>query len=178
MTGNEATVANGLPLNALHRVVSGVLLHPRRFFRELPESAAAPQASVFLLVCAVINSVAGTIYAAPANYLTVGGIFLANAVGMTLLMTGIGYSLMWVSGAGKTPFDTLFSVYAFSAGTTLLVSWVPSCLVLSEIWKWWLIGTGMTAGLGLKWYRAVAIIGFSIVLTVLVFHWLLSSGAR
>ena len=178
MIGDGATVMNGLSPNALHRVVSGVLVHPRRFFSELPESAAAPQASVFLLVCAVVNSVAGTMYAAPANYLTVGGILLANAVGMTLLMTGLGYSLMWVSGGGKAPFDTLFSVYAFSAGTTLLVSWVPSFLVLSEIWKWWLIGTGLTAGLGFKWYRAVAIIGISIVLTVLIFHWLLSPGAR
>ena len=178
MTANEAYVMNGLSLNAFHRVVAGILLHPRRFFTDLPESAAATPASVFLLVCAVINSVAGSIYAAPANYLTGGGICLANAVGLPLPMTGLGYALMWVPGGGRARFDKLFSVYAFSAGIPLLVSWVPSFLVLSEIWKWGLIATGLTAGLGFKWYRAVAIIGFSITLTVLIFHWLLSFGAR
>jgi hypothetical protein len=176
MMGNEACITNEISLKAYSQAVSGMLLRPRRFFMHLPESAA-PQALVFLIVCAAAHSIASPIYAAPSNYFVASGISLANAVGMAFLMTGIGYVLARISGGARVSFDNLFSVYAFSSGITLLVSWVPSLLVLTEIWKWWMVGTGLTHGLGFKWYRALAIIVFSIGLTVLLFHWLLSPGA-
>lgn len=177
MMGNEAYMTNGISLKAYSRAFSGMLTHPRRFFAELPESAA-PQALVFLIVCAAAHSIASPIYTGPSNYFVVSGISLANAFGMALLMAGIGYVLARISGGVRVRFDKLFSVYAYSSGITLLVSWVPSLLVLTEIWKWWLVGTGLTNGLGFKWYRVFAIIVCSIGLTVLLFHWLLSSGSR
>ena len=152
----------------------GILVHPRKFFGDLPESIGMNQAAGFLVVSAVIHCAAALLHTAPANYLAMGGTLLANAIGMVFLLTGLGYAVVSVTDKSKVRFGRLFRIYALSAGVTLLVSWVPAVVVYTEIWKWWLIGTGMTYGLGFKWYRALAIVGFSIVTTILLFHWLLA----
>ncbi|WP_372683847.1 YIP1 family protein [Desulfosarcina sp.] len=158
--------------------VMGLLGHPRTFFRDLPESPGMAQAAGFLTVCAIVHSIAALVYTAPANSLVMGGTLLANAIGMVFLLTGLGYAAARVSGKGKVRFGGWFRIYALSTGVTLLVSWVPALVVYTEIWKWWLIATGMTYGLGFRWYRALAIVGVSIVVTILLFHWLLASDIR
>ena len=154
--------------------VMGILGHPRKFFGDLPESVGMTQAAGFLTVSAIVHCAAALIHTAPSNYLVMGGTLLANAIGMVLLLTGLGYTVVSVTSKSKVRFGRLFHIYALSTGVTLLISWVPALLVYTEIWKWWLIGTGMTYGLGLKWYRALAIVGLSIVTTILLFHWLLA----
>lgn len=158
--------------------VTGLLGHPRNFFGDLPESLGMAQAAGFLTLCAIVHSIAALVYTAPANYLVMGGTLLANAIGMVFLLTGLGYAAARVSGKGKVRFGGLFRIYTLSTGVTLLVSWVPALVVYTEIWKWWLIATGMTYGLGFRWYRSLAIVGFSIVTTILLFHWLLASDIR
>lgn len=176
MIQTDTCAVKGFSLSDHARTVTGILLHPRRFFADLPDSTVW-QALGFLVGAAALHSAASLIHADPTRHLVLGVIHLVNAVGMALMMAGLGYALMLVLGAGRARFDKLLSVYAFASGLTLLVAWIPSLLVLSEIWKWWLIGTGMTTALGFKWYRALAVIGLSIVITVLLFSWLLGPGA-
>ena len=158
--------------------VMGILGHPRKFFGDLPESVGMTQAAGFLTVSAIVHCAAALIHTAPSNYLVMGGTLLANAIGMVFLLTGLGYTIVRVNSKSKVRFGRLFRLYALSTGVTLLVSWAPALVVYTEIWKWWLIGTGMTYGLGFKWYRALAIVGFSIVTTILLFHWLLAPETR
>ena len=124
----------------------GILGHPRKFFGELPESVGMIQAAGFLTVSAIVHCAAALIHTAPSNYLVMGGTLLANAIGMVFLLTGLGYTLVSVTSKSKVRFGRLFRIYALSSGVTLLISWVPALLVYTEIWKWWLIGTGMTYG--------------------------------
>ena len=158
--------------------VMGILGHPRKFFGNMPESVGMIQAAGFLTVSAILHCAAALIHTAPSNYLVMGGTLLANAIGMVFLLTGLGFTVVNVTSKSKVRFGRLFRIYALSAGVTLLISWVPAVLVYTEIWKWWLIGTGMTYGLGFKWYRALSIVGFSIVTTILLFHWLLAPETR
>jgi len=158
--------------------VMGILVHPRKFFGDLPESVGMIQAAGFLTVSAIVHCAAALIHTVPSNYLVMGGTLLANATGMVFLLTGLGFTVVSVTSKSKVRFGRLFRIYALSTGVTLLISWVPAVLVYTEIWKWWLIGTGMTYGLGFKWYRALAIVGFSIVTTILLFHWLLAPETR
>ena len=175
------TMANRSDVSALKfysATLMGILGHPRKFFGDLPESVGMSQATGFLAVSAIVHCAAALIHTAPSNYLLMGGTLVANAIGMVLLLTGLGYAVVSVTGRPKVRFGRLFRLYALSTGVTLLISWVPALVVYTEIWKWWLIGTGMTYGLGFKWYRALAVVGFSIVITILLFHWLLAPETR
>ncbi len=98
------------------------------------------------------------------------GIHLFNAVGMTFIMAGLGYLVMGLSIGKKVPFARLFSIYALCSGVTLLVSWIPYFAVLTEPWKWYLIGTGLTKSCGLKLKEALLIIGMSLAIWIL-FYW-------
>jgi len=178
MTTTMASNSEVSALKFYSAAVMGILGHPRKFFGDLPESVGMVQAAGFLIVSAIVHCGAVLIFMAPSNYIVMGGTLLANATGMVFLLAGLGYAVVSVTGKSKVRFDRLFRIYALSAGVTLLISWVPALLVYTEIWKWWLIGTGMTYGLGFKWYRALAIVGFSIVITILLFHWLLGLETR
>jgi hypothetical protein len=71
---------------------------------------------------------------------------------------------------GRTvTFARFLGVYALSSGVTLLASWVPFFALLTEPWKWWLIGTGMTRRFGLRWQQALLIISLSIGILLLFF---------
>lgn len=175
------SMANKIDVSALtfySQTVRGILGHPRKFFGDLPDSVGLARAAGFLTVSAIVHCAAALIYTAPSNYLVMGGTLVANAIGMVFLLTGLGYTIVSVTSKSMVRFDRLFRIYALSSGVTLLISWVPVLVVYTEIWKWWLIGTGMTYGLGFKWYRAVAIVGFSIVITILLFNWLLAPETR
>ena len=51
----------------------------------------------------------------------------------------------------------------------LLVSWLPFFVWLTEPWKWWLIGRGMTQALGFRWTQALLIIVISFSIIALFF---------
>lgn len=171
------TMAGRLDVSALKfysATVIGILGHPRKFFGDLPESGGMAQAAGFLSVSAIVHCAVALMHSAPSNYIVMAGTLLANAIGMVFLLAVLGYSLVSVTGKTKVRFGRLFCIYALASGVTLLISWVPALVVYTEIWKWWLIGTGMTYGLGFRWYRALAIVGVSIVTTIMAFHWLLA----
>ena len=176
MTTTLAIQSPAAALSAYWRTVTGLLGHPRRFFGDLPETLDLRQSACFLGLSAILHATLALIYARPANPLTVGGTLLLNAVGMVGLLTVLGCLLASISGRPRVRLAGLFHIYALSSGVVLLGSWLPAALVYTEIWKWWLIGTGMTTGLGFRWYRSLAIIGVSVLTTVLLFHWLLSTG--
>ena len=106
----------------------------------------------------------------PENPALWGGVFFANAVGMTFIGAGLGYLVMTMCMGKKVGFDRLFSVYALSAGVTLLASWVPFFIWLTEPWRWWLIGTGLVRACGFKFGYVFLIIGVSVG-TMMLFFW-------
>lgn len=150
-----------------------LLSEPRRFFSELPQEVKLKQSLGFLVVSGLFfagASLAGTMY---PNPLLMGGIFFINAVGMAFITAGFGYMVMTMSIKDRVSFSRLFSIYAFSSGVTLLASWVPFFLVLTEPWKWWLIGTGMVKHCGFRVKQALLVIGVSVAVLVLFFWSLL-----
>ena len=170
MMDHVVNFSSGFSLKVYLQGVSGLLMHPRRFFRELSATEAAGHPLSFLMVSAIVHSVAGLLQTSPSGYLTVFGIRLANALGMTLLMAAIGYALMLALGGRRATFARFFSVYAHASGMALLISWMPALLMPGEIWKWSLVGIGLTTGLGFKKSRALAVLLMSIGVTILLFY--------
>lgn len=97
-----------------------------------------------------------------------GLIYFANGVGMNVLAACAGWLLINLMLGRRVAFQRVFNIYALAAGITLLASWIQSFVIISELWKWWLIGTGLTRGLGLPRSRALIVVGISIALIVLL----------
>jgi hypothetical protein len=70
--------------------------------------------------------------------------------------------MVTVSGKRVT-FGSFFSIYALSSSAALLLSWMPFTVWIAEIYKWWLIGTGLTRSVGIKTWNAILVIGASII---------------
>jgi hypothetical protein len=150
-----------------------VLGTPGTFFRELPIEPGFKQPFGFLVVSSIFFAGASLLTRQFARPLITGGVFFINAIGMTFIAACLGYMLMSMFFDKKTTFSRLFSVYAFAAGVTLLASWIPLFIWLTEPWKWMLIGLGLTKSCGFRWDQAVVVIGGSIGIMVLFFRSLL-----
>lgn len=97
------------------------------------------------------------------------GILFVNSIAMPFVAAGIGFMVMTMTIGKRVAFAKFFAVYAFAAGVTLLASWIPLFVWLTEPWKWLLIALGMVKGCGFKWMQAFLIIGLSIFVLVLFF---------
>ena len=152
------------------QAVFGIMGHPRKFFSRLPQTSGMTQTLGFLIVSALFFSTAGQLPTSLQNFLVAGGIRMFNAVGMVFIMAGLGYVVMTLSIGKKVGFVRLFGIYALCSGVTLLISWVPHLALLTEPWKWYLIGVGMTTGCGLKLKEALLIMAISLGIWYLFFR--------
>ncbi len=154
------------------RTLSGVLAEPRRFYSELHPGTGMFQPLMFLIVSSLLFT-GGSLMGTGETLSIAGGILFVNAVGMVFIASAVGYMILVMMAGRRVSYERFFTVYALSAGVTLLASWVPFFLWITEPWKWWLIGTGMTRHLGLARKQALIVIGLSIGVMFLFFRSLL-----
>ncbi len=145
-----------------------VLGEPGAFFRELQDTGFK-QPLGFLLVSSVFFAGARLLTRQFVQPLLSGGILFINAIGMVLIAAGLAYILMTLFFGKKVTFSRLFAVYAYASGVTLLASWIPLFIWLTEPWKWVLIGMGLTKSCGFRWNQTLGVIGGSIGIMVLFF---------
>lgn len=155
------------------RILTKIIREPGNFFSNVPADIGLKQPGGFLLTSSLICMVAHLASNMPQNPILIGSILFINAIGMTFIAAGIGYMLMLMFMGKQVRFLFFFSVYAFSLGVILLFSWLPFFVWMTEPWKWWLIGTGMTKALGFKWTQAALIIIISYAIIALFFWSLL-----
>jgi hypothetical protein len=147
---------------------------PRHFFSRLPLDMGLKKPCAYLLISSIFFSAASALTLMTDNPLLCAGLYLMNAVGMTCISAGLGYVLIFaLKGGGHVDFHRIFSIYAISSGTTLLAAWIPYFIILTEPWKWWLIGTGMIKTCRLSFTQAVLVIGLSIGIIVCAFRFFL-----
>ncbi|WP_300458994.1 YIP1 family protein [Desulfobacula sp.] len=120
-----------------------LLIEPGQFFKELPEKTTVRKTVGFMMICCVFFTIASLLTGAYAKSGWVMAIiFFANAAGMIVISSGLGYIVMVIILGKRTSFFVIFSLYVFSSGVTLFLSWLPFLLWVTEPWKWWLIYTG------------------------------------
>ena len=150
-----------------------LLGEPLKFFSEIPQDMGSRRPLGFLCVSSLIFAGGSLMSTQPPNPMVMGGIFFINAVGMAVIAAGVGYMVMTVIVGRKVTFGRFFSIYALASGVTLLASWIPFFIWLTEPWKWWLIGTGMVKNCGFKVPQVLVIIGVSVGVMFLFFYSLL-----
>lgn len=151
------------------RTLTQVLGQPSQFFSEQPREVGLKRPLTFLTVSAIIFTIASLANNHPPNPLTIGMVFFINAVGMVFISSGIGYMIMTMSIGKRVTYVKFFSIYAFATGVTLLSSWVPFFIFITEPWKWYLIGRGLTKSCGLNWKQTLMVIIGSLIVIFLFF---------
>ena len=136
-----------------------LLIEPGQFFRELAENTTLKRTLGFMVICCGFFSIASLLtgaYSRPVWIMAI--IFFVNAAGMIVISSFLGYTAMALIFGKRPSFSIVFSLYAFSSGVTLFISWLPFFLWFSEPWKWWLIYTGFKNTCGFTWKQAVIIL--------------------
>jgi hypothetical protein len=151
-----------------------LLTNPRAVFSEQPPEAGWSRPLGMLAVSSLLFSGASLIAQPAPHPVRLGLIYFANAVGMNFIAAAAGWLIIALMRGRGVAFRRVFSIYALAAGITLLASWIPSLTIITELWKWWLIGTGMTRGLDLPRSQALIVVGISIAL-IIVFFWSLQA---
>jgi len=154
------------------QTLTGILGSPRRFFGELPEEVGFRNPFGFLLISSLFFTGASLtcIY---DRHVLMAGILLINAMAMPFVTAATAFLIMTMTMIKRVSFTRLFAVFAFSAGVTMLASWIPLFVWITEPWKWLLIAMGMVKACGLRWMQAILIVGCSIFI-VLLFFWSLA----
>ena len=150
------------------QALTGMLSTPGKFFENLPEIVRPGFPLAFLLVSALFFAGAG-ITCVGDNRLAMGAIYFINAVAMPFIMSGISYLIITMTMGSKVPFLQLFAVFSFAAGTTLLASWIPLFVWITEPWKWILTGIGMVKACKLGWIQSVLVMTVTIFMVMLIF---------
>ena len=154
----------GFYFQALTRMLSS----PSRFFGELPDETGFRQPLGCLIISSLFFAGAG-LTTISENQILMGGILWVNALAMPFVTAGVTFMVMTMSMGKRVSFPKLFSVYAYATSVTLLASWIPLFVWLTEPWKWVLIGIGMVKGCGFRWMQAVLVMAVSIFIVVLFF---------
>ena len=150
------------------RALSGLLASPGRFFQGLPETVPVRWSLGFLTVSSLFFTGA-SLTLLDNRVVLMMGILFVNAVTMPLIAACFSFMAMIMIVGRRIPFSKLYALQAFSSGTTMLISWVPMLVILTEPWKWFLLAKGLVKAGGLSWVQAILIAGISFCALALFF---------
>jgi hypothetical protein len=156
------------------RIMGQLLTQPRVFFSTLPLDLGVKRPMLMLIVSSAVYVAACLMSRRPADPLAWGGVLFANAIGMAMITAVLGFGVMLVTRGKQVSFGPFFSVYALSNSAVLLVAWIPFAGLITELFKWWLIGTGLIRSFGLKMWQSAVIVGVSVLGVVVIFQSVLS----
>jgi len=156
-------------VTAYFQIATRVMAEPGKFFTELSKTVHIKTPLIFLAISSVFLSFAAHLVYQFPNPLAMTSILFTNAMGMTIISAGLGYVLVVLIAGRRLSFVQVLSVYAYAAGTVFLAAWIPMALWLTELWKWWLIGTGLSRTCGLSSRQAWSVVALSIGIMVLLF---------
>jgi hypothetical protein len=166
------TVKNPEPIQSTGRQfyhdLIELTLRPGSFYAALPETRSPRDGLLFMVVMAAINSVPAAVFTtAPQPMFSV--LHLMNALLMPVLISIMLYLFLRVVSPGRFAFGTLFTVAAY-ANVVLLVSWIPGMAPWAELFKYGLIGLGLTQTGGVSGWKAFVAIAATAASLVMIVH--------
>ncbi len=141
-----------------------LLIEPRRFFTDLPGNTTFLKSFGFCLICSLFFVLAGLLTGSYTDPVQMGGVFFINSMGMVFISAGLSFMIMVMTLGRKVGFSLIFSIYAFSSGIVLLISWMSFFFWFTEPWKWWLVFTGLKHAGRFSWKPALLVL----ILTMII----------
>jgi len=154
------------------KTLTRLLGEPRKVFAAFPPEPGFKKPVGFLLISSLFFTGASLCVNAYTQPVIMAAILFINAVGMALIASSLGYLVVILTMGRCQTFTRFFSIYALASGVTLLASWIPYFVWLTEPWKWCLIAVGLVHGCGFNWKQATMVTAASFSLLVFIF-WLL-----
>ncbi len=151
------------------KIIGALLIRPGKFFKDGGGNDRWEVALGLMTLSGIFSAAAFLIMTHPPSPWVTGSIWAVNAIGMVFILATFGYLSIRVSMPQKISYGKLFSTFAFASSLPTFFSWIPGAKWITEIWRWWLIGIGLTQSNGLQLRHALLIMGSSIGLTVLLF---------
>ena len=146
-----------------------MLKRPGDFFNGLSEKDGYGRAAAFLLFSSIFFACA-SLMAIRDRHLQIVAIFWVNAVGMPMISAFFCFMITTLARRRRVSFSMMFAIFAYAAGTVMLVSWVPFFVWATEPWKWYLVCLGMVNALGMKWRQALLAAGLTVASLYLFFY--------
>ena len=150
-----------------------LIFTPQTFFSDHLDDNSLENSLHFLFHSSIVFVLARILLQQPQNILFFMAVLFVDSIGMAFLFSVTGYLLMGVIDRTQPSLPRFLSIYAYASGTILCFAWIPCSLLPIEIWRWWLIGTGLVCGFGLRWFRVLRIIGVSILIAIILVQYLL-----
>ncbi len=167
--GNITQTSN-FTLQFYFDTLTQLLKEPRKFFSGLSPEIGWKTPGCFLSASSIIYAIASAMNGTYPNPFFMGVIFFINAVGMVLITAFLGYTVMMVTIGKRLTFISFFAIYAFASGVTLIASWMSFFLIITEPWKFWIIGTGLVKFGKFTVKEAILIILLSVGLIILFLY--------
>jgi len=153
------------------QIMTRMLGEPGQFFSDISDAMSFTQALGCLVISGLFFTGASLTQIHETNILMAGILFL-NAVAMPMIAACVTFVVINISFVKSVTFVRLLSVYSYAASVTLLLSWIPIFIWLTEPWKWVLIYKGLTRGCGLKRIKTLFIIVITVSALALLFRYL------
>lgn len=151
-----------------YRDIVKIVLDPKRFFETLPDQKHQGAAVVFLCICAAVYSTAATFFA-HENHSTYFFLMLTNSTLYPVVTAASLHLVLKASGSARSDFSTTFMIVAY-ANVVLLLAWIPGLAPFTEVFKYYLVGTGLVKTLGITWLRAIGVIFATLGLLLLFLY--------
>ena len=146
-----------------------MLKRPGDFFDGLSEKGGCGRAAAFLLISSLFFACASLV-AIRDRHFTIVSIFWVNAVGMPVISAFFCFITTTLATRRRVSFSMMFAIFAYAAGTVMLLSWVPFFAWVTEPWKWYLVCLGMVNALRMTWRQALLSAGLAIGCLYLFFY--------
>ncbi|MBF0201919.1 MAG: hypothetical protein HQK66_11525, partial [Desulfamplus sp.] len=108
------TVAILKTCNFYGYAVIQILIEPKRFFSELPDTTTFFKSLGFCLACGIFYSGAILLTTTSGTPFQTASIFFLNGVGMVFISSGLSYMAMVITLGKKVPFSRVFGVHGYS----------------------------------------------------------------
>lgn len=150
------------------QILNRMLVSPGQFFGHDIQGIHLGRAMGLLILSSLFFTLAG-LNLLQHSSLVMSVIHFLNALIMPSISAVIGYVLIKKGLRQPVGFSKVFTVYALASGLTLLMSWIPLFLFITEPWKWFLIGLGMVKRCGLSWRQALFVITVTVLFLIFGF---------
>lgn len=161
---------NNMNLKNYIQTLSMLLKTPGQFFLNLPQNTKFIYPLFFLLTSCLISTIIFLTSTSFDPFYITGTIYYINAVGMTLIASVSGFMAIRLFMRDEVSFSRCFSIFAYSTGVSVIGAGVPFLLWFAEIWKWWLVATGLKKHLNFQGFAIFIVITISIALIYVFFN--------
>ena len=165
MTPNHETLLKSVLIRFYHDAVK-VLIHPKAFYESMSAEKDQQATVTFLILSALLYSVAATFFAREQQLVFLF-LFFLNGFLMPVILAAILYLVMYLLQVGIV-YRLALGITAF-ANTALLFAWIPGMAPFAELFRYYLIGVGIVKVTGLSGWKAFfVLLGMGAMLLLLI----------